>query len=158
MTELEKEQMAEECLICNRVSPKHVAFFAHKIFNGKAKSETIHRIVVDACNIINYADKRNRIALCGKSRATILSGLFYLLGFKHNCPVSQRHISFSFPPKHIHFEHDETQEFFTEVAVRNSMIFWKKNFPEPFGSIVKLKNWERGQIVCKSNEEEEIPA
>ena len=154
MIESQKKQMAEECLICNRVSPKHVAFFAHKIFNGKANSETIHKIVVDACNIINYADKKNRIALCGKSEATILSGLFYWLSFKHNCPVSQLHLSFIFPPKHVHFEHNEAEEFFTEVSVRNSMVFWKKNFPEPFGQILNFKGWKRGLMVRKYSEEE----
>ena len=124
----------EQCLVCNRISPKYVAMFAHKIFGEKANKDTIHKIIIDACNAINYADNKKRIVLCGKPMVSILSGLFYWLGFRYNCRVSQWHIA-------LCFERDPTT-CSTEVTVRKSMRLWAKEFPELIKYELWLVYWE----------------
>lgn len=81
-----------KCLVCNRIPAKIVFGYAHMIFNDLDR-ETIHQIASEAVKIINIVDQKDRIFFCGKSHARILSGLFYLLGIKYNCHVSQRAIA-----------------------------------------------------------------
>jgi hypothetical protein len=76
------------CLVCKRVRPKEIAYYAHLIFNETDK-QTIHQIIQDTCNAINYADHTNRIPLCGISKRSILVGLFYLYGIQHKIWITQ---------------------------------------------------------------------
>ena len=132
--------MKEQCLVCNRISPKYVAMFVHKIFDEIADKDTIHKIIIDACNAINYADNKKRVALCGRSKASILSGLLYWLGFRYGCVVTQRYIASCFPAKIKHFWHDTEGETFTEVAVSESAKFWAKEFPELIKEEIKKRD------------------
>jgi len=109
-----------------------VAILAHKVFDGKATKEIINQIVRDSCNAINYVDGKRRIALCGKSKNGILSGLFYWFSIRYQCQITQRNIADNLPAKIVHFKHEflGIKETFTETSVRNSISFWKHNFPE----------------------------
>lgn len=121
------------CVVCQRIPPKEVFKATHQIFNTFGLSrKIIHNLAVEACHCIDYADKKNRIFFCGKPKASLLSGLFYLLALKHHILISQEEIANNIKcDKHGQYR----IEHITAHTLRNMYRFWYKSFPELFGDI-----------------------
>lgn len=118
----------KDCVVCRRVPPKLVFDYAHKVFNTLQKDD-VHKIAKEACEIINRVDKENRIFLCGKSYASILSGLFYILGLKSGNRVSQFKVAGCFPSRNRsedYFDRFDNRQHFTEHAVGTSFRRWRE--------------------------------
>lgn len=122
-----------ECVVCKRISPKIVFEYAHKIFDGNKKEE-IHTIAKEACEIINRLDSQKRMFFCGKKHASVLSGLFYSLAFKHEIRRTQEDIASVFP--------------ITVVTVRLSFKRWRKTLPE-------ISDWVYNTGCMSTKEKEE---
>jgi hypothetical protein len=127
--------MTEKCVVCQRIPPKIVFSTAHKVFNGKTDKQTIHKIAVDACRIINFADNKDRFFFCGRAQATILGGLFYLLSREYKLKVPQKDIALKLVPN--------KQGQTPGVSVAISYKRWYKDFPELFPYCSKFLSKEK---------------
>jgi len=126
-----------KCLVCVRIPPKIVAIYAHKVFGESQSSEIIHKIITDTCEAINYADRKNRIPMCGKPQMGIIAGFFYWLTYRYNCRVTQRDIAFCFPPQRNYLNKGEGS--MTEVCLRNNIYWWVKHYRELIEKEIKLQ-------------------
>jgi hypothetical protein len=137
--------MSEKCIVCQRIPPRTVFFYFHKIFDGKTQTvncvrwpfsscsqipdrNTLHQYALEICRFINYADKKNRIFFCGYSQESILSGLFYVVALQKNIRTTQNELSEIFYPKGTCHQ---------TMTIRKSYKRWLKFFPELFPKIFK---------------------
>lgn len=84
-------------------------------------------IAADALHVLAAASKANLRFFNGKAPKCLLSGLFYLLGFRHGTVRTQREIA----------------DFLctTEASVRTSYKSWLREFPEFFTDVVVKLPW-----------------
>ena len=132
------------CLVCQRIPPKIVFFYAHSIFDKFCPRELIHQIAIQACDAINYADKKKRIFFCGKTQLGILSGLFYLLAVNSGrIRITQIDLAASLPYCYgkQNYRYGPSNKPLTEVTLRNNYKQWLNYFPELFSH---LNEW-----ICK---------
>jgi len=106
----------KECFVCLRVQPSETLRLAHKIW---FENRVIAReIGLRAAAIIEECYSKKPTFFCGKSRRSILSGLFYLLGRLSGFPKSGREIS--------------EIVLCSEVTVTNSRRVWLDTFSDLF--------------------------
>jgi hypothetical protein len=131
-----------ECIVCQRIPAKTVFKYTHKVFDEVSDKEKVHVIAREACEIINYADKKNRIFFCGKSAYSILSGLLYILSRKHEANINQRDVASKFPKRKSTYKAlYYPTESLTEVTVRVNFHRWLKTFPELFKDVDFARQW-----------------
>ena len=85
-------------------------------------SETANQIARDTVQIINKTYARKFSFFTGKSSKSLLGGLFYLLGYRHNAIKKQREIAVKLGT--------------TEVSIRASYRQWLETFPDLFLDII----------------------
>ncbi|MCJ7761893.1 hypothetical protein MUP38_00370, partial [Candidatus Bathyarchaeota archaeon] len=79
----------KNCVICKRIIASEVFRYGHLIFDSKGFSRaSIHNLLVDALTLIRQADQIHREVFCGRSKRSLLGGLFYILSFKHKIRVT----------------------------------------------------------------------
>jgi len=90
--------------------------------------ETADRIGSDTLQILAKASMANLKFFNGKTPKCLVGGLFYLLGYRYNVPVTQTEIADLLCT--------------TEVSVRKSYKNWLNEFPQFFTDLT-LKIWNR---------------
>jgi len=123
---------------------------AHKVFSED--HETARKIGLESCQIIKQAYAEKPIFFCGKTAKGIVSGLFYLLSFKHKLEVTKRELA-------------EALEI-TEATIRYSVSSWTREFPEVasartdfyYGYKVRLKAEENQILEQVKNVDKFYPA
>jgi len=106
----------KKCWVCLRITPEITLKQAHRAW--KEQRDAARKIGLEASEIIEKAYHENPFFFCHKLGKTVLSGLFYLLAFRHNAPTTQRKLAEALGV--------------TDVTVRNSYAVWLKTFPAIF--------------------------
>jgi len=107
------------CYVCLRIPSALVLEYAQNLW-GHIDSRLAKRIGGEACRIIRRAYHEKPWFFCGKRKKHILSGLFYLLGWKYD--MWSRDI------RKTMFEIAYTLET-TEITIRKSYRNWLHHFP-----------------------------
>jgi len=81
--------VSDKCYVCLRVTASEVLRLAHQIWEPKRARE----IGLEACEIIKKCYGEKPIFFCGKSKRSILGGLFYILGVQHDAYRTQHKIA-----------------------------------------------------------------
>jgi hypothetical protein len=81
------------------------------------------KITSDTVKIINQVCKKKFSFINGKSFRCVVGGLFYLLGFRYDCPKKQKEIAIALQ--------------ITDVSIRSFYKQWLKEFPEMFQDVIK---------------------
>lgn len=76
----------ERCYLCERIEPKTVFDFAHKLWSEK---KVAHKAAQLAVTDIKNIYKTSPTALGGFQSKTIIAGLLYIYGFVIDHPVTQ---------------------------------------------------------------------
>jgi len=103
------------CWVCLRITPQETLKLAHRIWENP---KVARKIGLEASKLIEECYQNKPTFFCGKPRMSVLSGLFYLLGFKNNVPKPMREIS--------------KAADVTSVTIKVSYRRWLKHFPEFF--------------------------
>ena len=109
------------CWVCLRITPKKTLQLAHKIWSN---GDTAREIGSEASEIIEQAYRKNPVFFSGRSSRGILSGLFYLLGFRYRSRKTQHDVMSAFPGKYIFT--------ITTRTLKVSYRRWLMEFPELF--------------------------
>mgnify|MGYP000052907635 CR=1 FL=1 len=107
------ENNSKICYVCLRITSSTVLDYAFKVWSGNPR--LARRIGGEACRIIRRAYFEKPWFFCGKTRKRVLSGLFYLLGWKHDARKTIFQVADAFDT--------------TEPTVRNSYRMWLREFP-----------------------------
>ena len=155
------EKQTDSCLVCQRIPPKIVFYYAHRIF-GKTilTRDVIHRLALEACTAINYADAKTHLFFCGRTQLGILSGLFYLLTKKFGYRLSMAEIADSLPSAHTKQKwrippSDHNHGTLSYMAIAQSYQHWLRYFPELFAGldcwwVCKCGTWNKLEDLCCS--------
>ncbi len=121
-----------ECITHSLLKVQEIVAAAHLLWPNK---KTATKITIDAVEIINQVCKKKFSFGSGKSFRCIVSGLFYLLGFRYDDSKKQREIAVTLQ--------------ITDVSIRSSYKRWLKEFPDLFQDVIaKLATQERLQHDC----------
>jgi len=104
--------------ILSRMEKEEILSLAQKIWQNQSKVAT--EIASEALTIISEKYQTDPTFFSGKSAKGILSGLFYLLGHRHDSTRTQREIAVSLNT--------------TEVTLRASCREWAKPLQNHFGN------------------------
>ncbi len=130
------ESPKSQCYACLRINPQTVFNYSHRIFEKK----DAHVIAAETSDVIRTMYEKAPWTLSGKHAKLIIAGLFYILGVKYQCRVSQRKIAFGCGV--------------TEQGVRANYMNLMRLFPELFP-----KDWpdlqaaQTGWLNSNSNRE-----
>jgi transcription initiation factor TFIIIB Brf1 subunit/transcription initiation factor TFIIB len=105
--------------LLKRIPAKQVETAAHLIWS---ETSLANLVASDAVKIINQAYIRKIVFFNGKSAKHIISGLFYILGYRYNCIKKQNELSLKLGTN--------------EVTIRASYRQWVETFPELFSDVI----------------------
>ncbi|MCW4009389.1 MAG: hypothetical protein NWF05_02055 [Candidatus Bathyarchaeota archaeon] len=101
--------------ILRRIPLKEISVAASTVWSDKA---TASKVALDADEIISRTYKRKFAFFTGKSSKCLVSGLFYILGFRYDAVVKQRALA------------DKMGT--SDVTIRASYKQWLETFPDLF--------------------------
>lgn len=105
--------------ILKRMSPEEISAAAHLVWSNSVNANLI---ALNAIQIIKRTHKSNFSFFSGKSSKRIVSGLFYLLGYRYNVVKKQRELAWCLGT--------------TDVSVRASYRQWLEAFPDMFADVI----------------------
>jgi len=111
---------ADECWVCRRITPNIILESAGKVWVNK---QTSRKLGQKALEIIKECYLRKPTFFCGRSSASILSGLFYILGVEYKALATKYKVASALGV--------------TEVTVRQSYKRWLNYFPDMFKNFWK---------------------
>jgi len=80
--ELKTFHAQKECVLCARIPPKETLKLAHKVFNmNHSLARTIGK---EAITLLKRSYKIKSVLFCGRTKKSILGGLFCLLALKYD--------------------------------------------------------------------------
>jgi hypothetical protein len=161
-TVMTEAKRVEPCVVCQRIPPKIVFHYAHRIFDKSTLTrDEIHHLALEACATINYADGKSRMFFCGKTQIGILSGLFYLLAMNAGYHSTIEDLRKTLPRAHSKAKERWDNLFYNvgpgplnAVTVSQSYQSWLRTFPECFPHLDKWKckcgTWNKMEDWCCS--------
>lgn len=140
LVEIPGETEMKQCWVCLRITPEQVLKFSHKIWSESP--DVARKIGIRASEIIELTYQKNPIFCCGKRTNTLLSGLFYLLGFLYESPQTLPQLCLKLKCK--------------EPSARNSYYRWLKAFPKIFSDFQMTFEGSRPRLKFKGKTVYEI--
>jgi transcription initiation factor TFIIIB Brf1 subunit/transcription initiation factor TFIIB len=105
--------------LLKRIPVKQIETAAHLIWSETSIAD---KVALDAAKIINQAYMGKTVFFNGKSAKCIISGLFYILGYRYNCIKKQNELAAKLGTN--------------EVTIRTSYRRWLETFPELFSDVI----------------------
>jgi hypothetical protein len=105
--------------ILKRISPEEITAAAYLIWKDPS---TANKIAQSAIQTINQTHKRKFTFYNGKKSRTLVSGLFYLLGYRYDAAKKQRELAWKLGT--------------SDVTVRASYREWLEEFPDLFLDVI----------------------
>jgi hypothetical protein len=105
--------------ILKRISPEEISAAAHLVWKDSSVAD---KIALNAIQTITQTYKRKFAFYNGKKSRTLVSGLFYLLGYRFNVVRKQRELAWKLGT--------------SDVSVRTSYKDWLEAFPDLFTDVI----------------------
>ena len=114
----------KKCWVCLRITPELALKLAHQVWVENPK--IAREIGLKASELIEQFYQEKPTFFCGLSGKSVLSGLFYLLGFQHQALKSMKEIARATNT--------------SEQTMKQSYRKWFNAFPELFPDFTLWKN------------------
>ena len=105
--------------ILHRITLEEVTNAAKAVWQDQATAE---KIAVDTLETMTKASKQKFAFFNGKTSKSLIGGLFYILGYKHDAPKTQKELAAK-----LHT---------TDTTIRFSTRKWLQEFPELFADAI----------------------